>query len=246
MKKIYLIVSGLLLGSFVFAQVDTTTKRSTTVTIAKPKFATRSNDHLLIEVGYAAWSGKPDSIKTTGVPRSFNAYFMFDFPFKTNPKISAAIGGGISTDNIYFKKTSVGLKEQTVTIPFKNLTDTSHFKKYKLATAWLEAPVELRFSSNPNDNGKSFKVALGAKIGTLLNAHTKGKTLQDKADKTLIAYMAKENSKHYFNTTRLSLTGRIGYGHLTIFGNYSVTALFKEGTAAVIHPFTVGLALSGL
>jgi hypothetical protein len=70
--------------------------------------------------------------------------------------------------------------------------------------------------------------------------------LQDKDDKTLNNYIAKENSKHFFNTTRLSVTGRVGYGHFTIFTNYSITALFKEGTAAVIHPFSIGLALSGL
>ena len=30
--------------------------------------------------------------------------------------------------------------------------DTNHYKKYKLSTAYLEAPVELRYSSNPEDD----------------------------------------------------------------------------------------------
>ena len=244
MKNILLVICSCFIGTILFAQSDSlTTKKKNKTPI---NLAGRSNDHLLIEAGYAGWAGKPDSARTTGVPRSFNAYFMFDFPIKTSPRFSIAAGVGISTDNIYFTKTYLGLKDATPTVQFKNLTDTSHFKKYKLATAWLEAPIELRFSSNPMEDGKSVKFALGIKIGTLLNAHTKGKTWQDKSDKTLIAYIQKENSKHFFNTTRLSATARVGYGHFSLFGSYSITPLFKDGVAAVIRPFTIGLAISGL
>jgi hypothetical protein len=156
------------------------------------------------------------------------------------------VGLGIATDNIYFSKTYVGIKDNTATLRFQNLSDTSHFKKYKLATAYLEAPLELRFRSNPADDAKSFKVAIGAKAGLLLNAHTKGKTLQDKGGNTITAYTLKENSKRYFNTNRISLTGRIGYGHFSLFTSYQLTPLFKEGVASTIRPMTIGLTISGL
>ena len=245
MKNILLIICSCLIGTLLFAQNDTlTTKKK--IDKNKINLAGRSNDHLLLEAGYAGWAGKPDSAKTTGIPRTFNAYFMFDFPIKTSPRFSIAAGAGIATDNIYFTKTYVGLKDATPTLQFKDLTDTNHFKKYKLATAWLEAPIELRFSSNPMEDGKSVKFALGVKVGTLLNAHTKGKTYQDRNAKLLINYIQKENSKHYFNSTRLSVTGRIGYGHFSLFGSYQVTPLFKDGVAPAIRPFSIGLAISGL
>ncbi len=47
--------------------------------------ANRSKDHLLIQLGFNSWANMPDSINTRGLSRSFNMYFMFDFPFKTNP-----------------------------------------------------------------------------------------------------------------------------------------------------------------
>jgi hypothetical protein len=126
------------------------------------------------------------------------------------------------------------------------LSDTNSFKKYKLATTYAEAPVELRFRTNPDDDRRSVKLAVGAKVGTLLNAHTKGKTLENKEGNTINDYKVKEYSKRYFNTTRISLTGRVGFGHFSLFGSYQLTPLFKEGQAPTIRPLTIGLTLSGL
>lgn len=224
----------------VFAQTDTLTKRPPSVTLP------RSNDHFMLQIGYTSWQGKPDSIKTGGLPRSINVYFLFDYPFKTNPHLSTAFGAGIATDNIYFDKTYIGIKDNTAKLSFRDDSDTSHFKKYKLSTAYLEAPIELRYRSNPDDDSKSFKAAIGVKAGLLLNAHTKGKTLEDKNDNTLIAYTLKENSKRYFNTNRISLMARVGYGHFSLFTSYQMTPLFKEGVAATIRPMTIGLNISGL
>ena len=241
-RRIVFTALVVLTGLSVFAQADSVTTRKKAPSVTLP----RSNDHFMLQLGYTTWQGAPDSINTSGLPRSINVYFLFDYPFKTNPHLSTAIGLGIATDNIYFSETYIGLKENTGTLRFQNMSDTSHFKKYKLATAYLEAPIELRYRSNPENDSKSFKVAIGAKAGLLLNAHTKGKTLEDKNDNTLISYTLKENSKRYFNTNRISLTGRIGYGHFSLFTSYQLTPLFKEGVASTIRPMTIGLTISGL
>ncbi|MBD0332754.1 MAG: PorT family protein [Chitinophagaceae bacterium] len=241
MRRIIITGFALSFATAVLAQ-DTTTHKRTPPNVTLP----RSNDHFMLQLGYLVWQGAPDSINKGGIPRSFNAYFMFDFPFKTNPHFSAAIGAGVATDNMYFDKTNVDIKDNTPTVVFDNVSDTTHFKKYKLATAYLEAPVELRFSSNPDDSRKSVKVALGAKVGVLVNAHVKGKTLQNKNNGTIVDYTLKENSKHFFNKNRLSVTGRIGYGHFSLFSSYALTPLFKEGVAAEIRPMTIGLTISGL
>jgi hypothetical protein len=181
-----------------------------------------------------------------GLPRTFNAYLMFDFPFKTNPHWSAAAGLGIAADNVYFNKSSVEIAGTTNTLVFRNLADTNHFKKYKLATAYAEVPVELRYSTKPDDNRRSVKFALGVKVGTLLNAHTKGRLLQRKDGNTINDYKEKLFGKRYFNKQRLAATARIGFGHFSVFGTYQLTPLFKEGLAPTIRPVTVGLTLSGL
>lgn len=241
MKKSFLIVVGVLVSLSIFAQADSVRTRTVSTT-ALP----RANDHFILQLGYTQWTGAPDSIRTGGLPRSFNMYFMFDFPFKTNPKLSTALGAGVATDNIFFDKMSVDITGTAEDLRFRNLADTNSFKKYKLNTAYLEAPIELRFRSNPANDKKSFKAALGVKVGLLVGVHTKGKELQNKGGNRIGDYTEKLQAKRYFNTNRISFTGRLGYGNLGLFGSYAATPLFKEGVAAAIRPLTVGITLSGL
>ncbi len=241
MRKLVFIALILFFSFSTFAQNDTSAPRR----IIGP-MQTRSKDHFMIQVGAATWSGRPDSIKTKGFSRTFNMYLMLDFPFKTSPKLSVALGPGLATDHVFLDQMTAGIKDNTTRVIFDNVSDTSHFKKYKVATAFLELPVELRFSSNPDADGKSFKVAIGAKIGTMLAAWAKGKTLEDRGGNEINDYILKEKSKRFFNTNRISVTGRIGYGHFSAFTSYSLTSLLKEGVGPKMNALSVGLTISGL
>lgn len=242
MRRVLFTAFTILVAMAAFAQNDSAAKRNPLTNTNLP----RSNDHFMLQLGYNMWDGAPDTIKTKGFPRTINAYLLFDFPFKTNPKLSAAIGAGIGTDQMYFDKMYVGIKDNTEDLVFRDVSDTTHFKRYKLATTYVEAPVELRFSSNPGDNRHSFKMAVGVKVGTILSAMVKGKDLEDRNNNSILEYTSKEKSKRFFNTTRLSGTLRVGYGALSLFGSYSLTPMFKEGVAPAIRPLSVGLTLSGL
>lgn len=248
MKKTLLAGFVLLTVFTAQAQTDTTAPAAAP---AKPSrhnidISNRAGDHFLIQIGFDGWANKPDSINLKGFSRSLNIYLMFDFPFKTNPQWSVALGAGIGSSNIFFDKMIVDVAGQTSTLRFRNVADTNYFKKYKLVTAYLEAPVELRFTLDPVNYSKSFKVAVGAKIGTLLNVHTKGKNLLNKGGGTVNSYIVKENSKRYFNGNRLCVTGRIGYGSFTLFGSYQVNSFIKEGSGPDIKPYSIGLTISGL
>jgi len=242
MKKILLLSVTTLLTVTLMAQNDSTSKRK-----KEPiDLSNRPNDHFMIQAGYLGWSGKPDSIKTEGLSKSVNVYFMFDFPFKTNPKISVGVGAGIASDHLHLSKTGVEIKSASTLFHFTNTSDTDHFKKTSLNTTYFEAPVEIRYTTNPLNPDKGFKFAIGAKVGTMINAHTRNKDLQNKNNTVITAYTQKETSKHYFNNNRLSIMGRVGSGHFTLFASYQVTALFKDGAGAEIHPYTLGLTISGL
>ena len=242
MRKVLLVVLSGMISTSLFAQNDSVARKAALT----PGNAVKGGDHFMIQLGYLTWNNKPDSIQTKGLPRTFNMYFLFDFPFKTNPKWSVAIGPGIATDHMFFNETTVGIARNTSNVVFDNVSDTNHFKKYKLTTAYLEAPVELRFSSNPYENKRSVKVAVGAKVGTLLSATVKGKELQNSADRTINDYTMKEKSKRFFNTTRLSGTARLGYGPFSLFASYGITPVFKEGVGPQVRPLTIGLTISGL
>jgi hypothetical protein len=241
MKKIIALSICAFLATSMLAQDKPSVKKKKDI----PDMSNRANDHFLVQFGYTSWSGIPDTINNSGLSKSINAYFMFDFPFKTNPKLSIALGAGIASDHILFTKTTVGIKENTPSIRFTNVSDTNHFKKTKLATVYLEAPVEFRFSADPL-TGKGFKFAFGVKIGTLVNAHTRNTKFQNKSNTAINEFVMKESSKNFFNKNRLSIMGRVGMGHFSLFGSYQLSTLFKEGSGPAVKPFSIGITLSGL
>lgn len=247
MKKILSAIVCTLFVTLLFAQ-DTP---DTAIVVRKrqpPPITRSSNDHLLVQFGYTDWASSPDSVKDrkAGFSKSFNVYLMYDFPFKTNPKLSMAFGPGIATDHVVFGSTFVGIKELTPTIRFSDRSDTDHFKKTKIATAYLEAPIEFRYTKNPYKPNSSLKAAIGVKVGTLINAHTRNTKLENRSGNSLNDYTLKESSKRFFNKTRLVAMGRVGVGHWSLYGSYQLTALFKDGLGPQVKPFSIGITLSGL
>jgi len=211
--------------------------------------STRPSDHLLLQISSDRWLDMPDSIDghKKNNSRGANVYFMMDKPFPSNQHYSVAFGVGISTSHLFFSRMNIGVNGNTPVLSFTSLDTSDHFKKYKVSTSYLEIPVEIRFFSNPVSPNKSFKIALGLKVATLLNAHTKGKTWQDKSGNIIQEYTEKISSKSYFNTKRLSATTRIGYGNFSLFGSYNLTSsLFKDNVAAEGKLLQIGLTLSGL
>jgi hypothetical protein len=237
MKRILIALAFVSIGTAAIAQ-ETVKPAKKTWDLSK-----RSADHFMIQFGYSGWAGRPDTINPSGFSRTFNMYFLFDFPFKSNPKLSVAIGPGIGSDNIFFDKTTIDIKNNRQ-VEFNRDTITQ-YKKYKLNPTYLEVPIELRFSSNPSNMNSGFKAAIGAKVGTIIDAKTKAKVDRD-AD-GYGGYTYKVKDKQFFNSYRLAGTLRLGYGNFTAFGTYTFTEVFKEGNGPLgIRPWTIGLCLSGL
>lgn len=240
MKKTLLVLSGI---GFTFLAMAQTTSST-------PKFdlANRAGDHLMIQYGSDSWTGRPDSVRTGGFSRHFNVYFMFDKPFKTNQKFSVAYGVGLGSSNIFFTNTKVDLKANAARLPFTNTDSTDHFKKYKVSSLFAEIPVELRYFSDPANPSKSWKAALGVKVGSLLKAYSKGKNLVNKNGTSLFGtnYIAKESNKKFFNGTMLALTGRIGYGLISLDAGYQFNSVLKDGVGPTMNKFSLGITISGL
>lgn len=242
MKKIACVIIAFISFSVASAQLKTT-KDWSKVNIEK------AGDHVMLQLSSDHWSGAPDSInnRMKGLSRGLNFYIMINKPFKSDPRWSIAGGVGVSTSSMFFTKTNIGINNiNASTLSFTDVSNSNNFKKYKLATSFLEIPIELRYTFDPENEAKSWKIALGVKVGTMLNAHTKGKTLESSTGTTINSYTEKESSKQFFNTTRLSGTARVGIGHWSVFGAYSITSLLKDGSGASIKPFQIGITLSGL
>ncbi len=196
-----------------------------------------SRDFFMVQLGYDTWIGAPDSMHIGGLSRGFNLAFMYDFPFKEGSHLSVAPGLGLSSSNIFFddQRVDIGGSSQTLAFPHDSV-----YKRYKLATAFLEIPVELRYRQFADNANTGFKAALGLKFGTLLSVHTKGKRVAGgkRVDKV--------SDKGYFTPWRVAATARVGWGNWAVFSSYTLTALLKETAGPQVNAFSIGLSLSGL
>jgi hypothetical protein len=122
-----------------------------------------------------------------------------------------------------------------------NWSSSLNAKKSMLAMTYIDVPLELRFSTKPDDPARSFKIAIGGRVGYLLNASTKMKYKED-------GELKKLQNHQDFNLTRLRYGAhmKIFIGNFALFGYYNLTPLFKEnkGPAATdAQTYTVGFAL---
>lgn len=248
MKKVIFITASFLLFGFL---VQAQTPSSKSKDWSKLDFTGRAADHFLIQFGSDSWTSRPDSVKTGGgFSRHFNIYFMYDKPFKSNPRYSVAFGAGVGTSNIFFDDhTFVDIKSAASALPFRHLDSlTSHFAKSKLTTIYFQAPVELRYFTDPEHPAKSWKYAAGLKVGTLLKAYTKSKNYENSAGNSVYGktFIEKRISNRFFNATSVELTGRAGYGLYSLDMGYTITPVLRDGFGASFNKFSIGLTISGL
>lgn len=199
-------------------------------TIEKP-----ARDFLMLQFSYEGWM-KPDSINTAGFSRGFNGYLCYDFPIKKSP-LSFAAGIGIGTSNIYFDGQQLFYNDSASRVEF--IKETKDYKRYKLTTAYLEAPFELRLFTNTENRNRGFKAAIGLRVGTLLSAHTKGRINGTKISEKVIR-------KDFMETWRFAGTMRLGWGNFGVFGSYNLNNLFKVNQGPEIQPYSIGICITGL
>jgi len=243
MKKVLLSIAAVwFFGVFANAQSKSSTSANLTG---------RAADHLMFQIGTDTYNNTPDRVKMgSGTSRHFNMYFMYDKPFKSNNKYSVAYGGGIGTNNIFFdNRTNVDLKSNAATLPFRRIdANANHFDKVKVTTIYLQAPLEIRYFSNPANPGKSWKYAAGVKAGFLFKSYTKSKNFVNSSGSSIYgkSYILKESNRRFFNATDITLTGRAGYGILSFDVGYTVTGVLRSGFGPVMNKFSAGITISGL
>jgi hypothetical protein len=223
---------------------------------SKLDLSKRPADHFMFELGYDNWANKPDSANIQGFNHSLNFYFMMDFPFQSDKRWSMGVGLGLGSGQIYFNKTYPQIANYNIpTLSFAlsaggsgNGTGSGadHYKRFKLVTNYLEIPVELRFAVDPENMDKSWKVAVGTKIGYLIAAYTKAVDPEDVTGRVLAHVIEKESSKQYFSSFKFAPTIRVSKGVFGVFGQFQVNSQTNSTSGSSVFPFSAGVVLSGL
>lgn len=179
----------------------------------------------------------PDGIDFRAFSPGVNIYGMRTYQVKES-NFAFAIGLGLGIHNFF----SNSVLNDTSGISYFNPIPEKaangakvDYKKSKLTLTYLDVPAELRFKS-----ASGFRMALGVKVGVLINAHTKYK-----CDDLITGKKTKLKEGYVPNiaTWRFGPTVQIGYKWINLIGYYSVTKVFDENAGPEIYPISVGLSL---
>ncbi len=236
MKKWIMLIVACLCSVGLMAQED---KKDKAPTEEKETKKVESRDRLIFEIAHDNWLNQPDSLKTRWWGRGFNMYIMYDIPLFDSDNISVAPGVGIATTNVYHNSNLILLNDSLSY--FRPIADNVNFRKNKLSTTAVDVPIELRFRTNPNKFNQSFKVALGVRVGYLLDAKTKYRG--DEADGTGEIFI-KDKLLPNISRVRYGTSLRVGYGNFNVFAFYSLSTLFDANRGPGIHPISVGISFN--
>lgn len=238
MKKILGIITFTLACS-ISLNAQSTDKNTTN---QKSEIAKPARDFFMLQIGYDGWNQVTEpNVELGGLSRSFAAYLNYDFLLgkKETSNFSFAVGVGISNSNFSLLNTRASLNEPSPSIMFRDIDST--YKSSKLRMTYIEAPLELRYFGNKINRNKGFKAAVGVRIGYLASTRAKFKHNVDGNWITM-----KEGNSRFTNQWKFAPTVRIGWGNVSIYGSYSLTALFKDTYGPEVYPYSIGLCISGL
>lgn len=199
-----------------------------------------SRDFVMLQFTYDGWANTPDSVKVGGFSRGFNAYLCYDFPIKQS-HFSFATGLGIGTSNMFFQDGQQLVLTDSGQKTALFIPQRKDYSKFKLTTAYLEAPFELRYFANKENRNRGFKAAVGLRVGYLLAAHTKGNRTENGSKLT-----EKVQSKEFLDKWRYGATLRLGWGNFSVFGAYGFNSVFQDGVGPTVTPYSIGISLTGL
>jgi hypothetical protein len=183
--------------------------------------------------------------------RTLNIYYYYDYRIgKSKFSLHPGIGFGLERYKFNNDKTLGYVSGPSIDtlkmIPLESVIPTaSSFKKTQLITNYIDIPFEVRFSTNPDDPGRSFKISMGFKFGVLYESFSKIKYRENSETKKL-----EDKQNFNLNPIRYGPLFRIGFGPISAYANYTLSPLFKDGEGpdgakgSKINNFTVGITLA--
>ncbi|MBS1980154.1 MAG: hypothetical protein OJF59_002419 [Cytophagales bacterium] len=160
--------------------------------------------------------------------------FAFErFKFTNNYTLSEIIGSDQSYDLV-----------QVTQLPFFASGSVSVQKSMLVANYFDLMPVEFRFDTNPKNPSSGFNVAVGGRVGFLLESHTKIKYTQNG-----VSGVYKDKQTHGLNQLRYGFYTRLGIGNFNVFWQYNLSPYFSGNSGPSqtgMNTMTIGISLNGL
>jgi hypothetical protein len=224
----------------------------------------------VMELGVNRLIDKPNELKY-GLwgSRTLNVFYQYDMRIgKSKFSFHPGIGFGMErfklisskhympTDTTTYSNPTLGydINGNTTFFPAANViydddslgsidwSSSYRTKKSMMVMNYLDVPLELRFSTRPDDPARSFKIGVGGRVGYLINAHTKIR-YREAGD------LKKLKDQQDFNLSRFRYSAflKVYIGNFSFFGYYNLNPLFRDDKGpgkTQAQSYTVGISLS--
>lgn len=212
-----------------------------------------SSGRLMVDLFTDIWSNVPEGMDLNSINRGINISMMQDFRLGYSP-FSVATGLGFASHNLYsdhFYEYITEWWSSAWPVPgsfdFRKIDDDfGDVKKNKLSLNYLNVPVEFRYRNT--NLPKTFRIHAGLRLGYLVNAHTKTHVVNEDGifgSLTQTEWKYKEHKLGNLEKFQVGITGKIGYGRLSLYGYLPLTDIFKDNYPAELgmKPLSVGISL---
>ena len=217
-KSAFLLIALFLLSSFSYAQL--LSERTAGKVIIGGEFFTDFNTGEAYE-----------NFKMRDINQGFSAYSMFNFQINKSPHF-ASIGLGFTSRNFYMKGSYLARPYYDVT----TFEPVPHdYQRSKVNVTYVDIPIEMNFRIVDK-----FKISAGFRFGILTTGKSKyvGELYND-AKTYRVKYCRINNLEKYV----YSLTLRVAYKSVYLFGAYQFGDTFKNGTGPQIRPLSIGIGV---
>ncbi|MCH7403669.1 porin family protein [Belliella kenyensis] len=208
---------------------------------------------LFLDFGFNTLNNKPDDLQTRFFPsRTFNAYYQHPFNlFGEGSGFTFNPGIGIGTDKLaftegrtLFNNPAVGTSSSRLQAIRDVYGNDIQVNTNVVAVNYIDIPLEIRYHFNKSNYKKSMRVAVGGKVGFLMNAHTKVAF----EDANGLERKIKDRQNYGFAPIRYGVHTRLGFPGFNIWGYYGLNQVFQKdkgpfGTEANQINFGVSFAL---
>lgn len=159
---------------------------------------------------------------------------------RLNPSntIGLVTGLGLEYQRFRFKHKNTIVKDEHGVIHDDPLTDL-HVKKSSFKNLYLTIPLLVEVQFPGKSRTKAF-VSGGFTGG--LRLHTKTKVVYKKEDGK--KRRLKDSGNFSMTPVKVDATLRAGYGHLAVWGNYSLNRMFKTNKGPELHPYSIGIGIT--
>ncbi len=137
-------------------------------------------------------------------------------------------------------------------------------KKSKLTNMFINVPLLFEFQTGSPVRGRRFHFTVGGIVGFRVATHTKvyfnmanqAYKLEDPATGNYLPYelktpnntgrnIVKEHNSFHQPPVKFDTRFGFGYGWLNVFATYGINGMFLKGRGPELHPWTIGLTITG-